>query len=219
MGYEARLADGHRQISQLLDQFAVQCTEAGVACENVCAVGSPSAVIAEHAQGCDLVLVAQHAHFRFLARDNSADETVRDVLRNASRPTVIVPATIPLAGPIVIAYDGSLQAARTLAAFLAAGICERAPVHIVSVDASLTEASNHALIACRFLGRHRIEAIPHILESTEPPAQAILDYVRRLNAGLLVMGTYGQPVVREFFLGSVTSTILRESQVPVFCFH
>jgi nucleotide-binding universal stress UspA family protein len=30
------------------------------------------------------------------------------------------------------------------------------------------------------------------------------------------MGAYGEPVLREFFLGSVSRTILEESMVPVF---
>ena len=44
-------------------------------------------------------------------------------------------------------------------------------------------------------------------------------HARRLKAGLLVMGAYGQPVLREFFLGSVTRTILEESPVPLFLYH
>jgi nucleotide-binding universal stress UspA family protein len=119
----------------------------------------------------------------------------------------------------VIAYDGSVQAARTLAAFQATGLGESTPLHVVSVHSGLAEASSHADRARRFLDRHRIQAVPHVLESRGTPAEAILDEVRRLKAGLLVMGAYGQPVVREALLGSATRTILKESHVPVFCFH
>ena len=52
-----------------------------------------------------------------------------------------------------------------------------------------------------------------------PPAEVILGKIRYLEASLLVMGAYGQPVLREFFLGSVTRTVLKESPVPVFCSH
>ena len=47
----------------------------------------------------------------------------------------------------------------------------------------------------------------------------ILEQIGRLNAGLLVMGAYGQPVLREFFLGSVTRTLLQETPVPLLLFH
>jgi nucleotide-binding universal stress UspA family protein len=34
-----------------------------------------------------------------------------------------------------------------------------------------------------------------------------------------VMGAYGQPALREFFLGSVTRRMLTECPVPLFLFH
>jgi nucleotide-binding universal stress UspA family protein len=33
------------------------------------------------------------------------------------------------------------------------------------------------------------------------------------------MGAYGRSALREFFLGSVTQTLLREAAVPLFLFH
>ena len=44
----------------------------------------------------------------------------------------------------MIAYDGSLQAARALAAFEATGLGEAGEVHIISVGASTSEAAEHA---------------------------------------------------------------------------
>ena len=58
-----------------------------------------------------------------------------------------------------------------------------------------------------------------MLESSAPPAKVILEQIGRLNAGLLVMGAYGQPGLREFFLGSVTRTLLQETPVPLLLFH
>ena len=47
----------------------------------------------------------------------------------------------------------------------------------------------------------------------------ILEHIHRLRAGLLVMGAYGHPVLREFFHGSATITGLLESPVPLFLYH
>jgi nucleotide-binding universal stress UspA family protein len=47
----------------------------------------------------------------------------------------------------------------------------------------------------------------------------IQEHVRSLGAALLVMGAYGQPVLLEFFVGSVTRTMLQASPVPLFLFH
>ena len=53
----------------------------------------------------------------------------------------------------------------------------------------------------------------------EAVGEAILDQARQLDAQLLVMGAYGQPTLREFFLGSVTRTALRKSTIPLFLYH
>jgi nucleotide-binding universal stress UspA family protein len=140
-------------------------------------------------------------------------------LKNAPRPIVLVPGITSPEGPAVIAYDGSLQAARALAAFQATGLGASGQVHIVSVDTSATEAAQHAERARQFLAYHQIEAVPVALGSSVGPARVILEQVRRLGAGLLVMGAYGQPTLREFFIGSVTRTMLENSPVPVFLFH
>jgi nucleotide-binding universal stress UspA family protein len=219
IGYEARLADVQRHVGQLLEQFAKRCAQVGVAHAEVKAVGSPHELIAAEAQSCDLVLLARASHFRFTARDDESDEILKKVLKDTPRPIVVVPATLLPDGPIVIAYDGSLQAARALAAFQATRLGELGEVHIISVDASAAVATQNAERARTFLSQHRIEAVLHALESSAPPAKVILEQVRRLNAGLLVMGAYGQPVLREFFLGSVTRTLLSETPIPLLLFH
>jgi nucleotide-binding universal stress UspA family protein len=219
MGYEARLADVHLHVGRRLEQFAARCDEAGVAHAEAKAVGSPHERIQEEAQTCDLILLTRDSHFRFMAGDNEGDMTLKKVLKDTPRPMVVVPKTAWPEGPVVIAYDGSLQAARALAAFEATGLGESGKVHVVSVGSSAIAATECTERACRFLSHHKIEAVVHALSSSAPPEEVILQQVSRLNAGLLVMGAYGRPVLREFFVGSVTQKVLEESPVPLFLYH
>jgi nucleotide-binding universal stress UspA family protein len=219
MGYEARLADVRSKVEHLLEQFATRCAQSGVKHEEIQAVGSPHEVIAREAQSCDLVLLAHRAHFRFTSRGDQQDGTLEKVLKDAARPVVVVPARKGPPGPVLIAYDGSLQAARALAAFQATGLAEPGPVHLVCVATNGSGAAGHLERARRFLRHHQIEAVSHVVEPSAPPVQLILEQVRRLEAGLLVMGAYGQPILRAFFLGSVTRTALSECPVPVFLYH
>jgi nucleotide-binding universal stress UspA family protein len=219
MGYEARLADVHRQADEVLEQFATQCIEKGVAHAEVKAVGSPHERIAEEAQSCDLILLARGSHFRFIAGDVEGNETLKRVLKDAPRPIVNVPAKIDAGDSIVVAYDGSLQSARALASFQASGLGESGKVHVVSIDASANEAARRCERARAFLSYHNLESVAHTLPTSTPPEQVILDQIRDLNAGLVVMGAYGQPVLREFFVGSVTRKLLEKSPVPLFLDH
>jgi nucleotide-binding universal stress UspA family protein len=220
MGYEARMTDVRRKVEQLLERFAARCDEAGTPHEEVKAEGSPHEVIEGEAQAADLVLLARGARFRFTATGDEGDETLKKVLKHTARPIVVGPATPAPEGAIVIAYDGGIQAARALAAVEATGLAGTGPVHVVGVaELSTYDANRDVERARRFLRRHGIESTPHILEPSGPPARQILESVRTLGAGLLVMGAYGQPALREVFLGSVTGTVLAECPVPMFLYH
>ena len=55
--------------------------------------------------------------------------------------------------------------------------------------------------------------------SSCPPTKVILEQIGRLHAGLLVDGRLRPAGIVEFFLGSVTRTLLHETPVPLLLFH
>jgi nucleotide-binding universal stress UspA family protein len=219
MGYEARLADVNHKVERHLELFSGRCSEAGVAHTEAKVVGAPHELIQEEAQTCDLILLSRGSRFRFISTDDEGDVTLKKVLKDTPRPVVVVPKTTWPEGPVVVAYDGSLQAARSLAAFEATGLGESGKVHLVSVGSSAIATAERAERACKFLSHHKIDAVVHALSSSAPAEEVILEQARHLNAGLLVMGAYGRPVLREFFVGSVTRKMLEESPVPLFLYH
>src|SRR5690606_23876102 len=98
---------------------------------------------------------------------------------------------------VVIAYDGSLQATRTLQMF--ALLWEhKSQVHVVCVQAKVENAQRHAETAREFLKWHGIEATVHAVAGASPH-KVLQDAVKQHQAGLLVMGAYGKPSWREFF--------------------
>jgi nucleotide-binding universal stress UspA family protein len=218
-GYEARLAEVHRKVDRVLADFQELCAQSGVESRTLKRVGSPGVLLEQSAQVADLVLLPRESRFRFKPRDGEFGETVRKALKNASRPVVVVPRAGLFDGPVVIAYDGSLQASRALAAFTATGLGESSQVHIVCASAVGSSAAERAERARQFLINHDIRAEVEVLESNSPPAALLLEEAQRLGAGLLVMGSYGQPVLREFVIGSVTRTILEACPMPLFVYH
>ncbi|HEU5116899.1 MAG TPA: universal stress protein, partial [Isosphaeraceae bacterium] len=71
----------------------------------------------------------------------------------------------------------------------------------------------------RFLRSHGIEAVSHLETSDRAPADVLMDIAAEVNAGLIVAGAFGQPGLREFFLGSVTRSLLPNARVPLFLTH
>jgi nucleotide-binding universal stress UspA family protein len=214
------LTEATHQVENLLAHFSVRCAEAGARHRVVEGAGAPYVRILEEAQRHDLILWGQRTHFGY-HWEHPGDETLSRVVRDGPRPVVAVPTGAVGGEGVVIAYDGSLQAARAVYAFEASGMGRSETVHVVSVGGAGRRggAGRLAQRAVEFLRSHAIRAAARPVETFSPPAEAILEEVERLGAGLLVMGAYGQPVLREFLVGSVTRSVLRESRVPVFLFH
>lgn len=212
------IAQSRRQVDLALERCALRCAEAGVAFKPLQDVGTPYVQILTEAQRYDLILLGQETHFRH-GWETKGDDTLSQVLSALPRPVVAVPREVPEGESILVAYDGSLQAARTLGAFEATGLGRDRELNVLCAMEDQLTAARHADRASEFLRSHGLRAVPHTLSSFNSAAEAILDFARELQAGLLVMGAYGRPMLREFFLGSVTRTVLKSSTIPVFLYH
>lgn len=222
--YRERIASARREVEHFLSQFSVRCAQARVSCKVLEDVGMPHEQIELEAQRYDLIVLGQQTRFHFETQEGY-DDTVRRVLRNSPRPVIAVPARLDDLNPekpghtVLVAYDGSLQAARALQAFQTSGLAGVLPTVVVSVDTDQKRAAQATERAIDFLRLHDIRANSWPITTTEAPASTILAAAEEHQSVLIVMGSYGQPILREFFLGSVTCTLLAESPVPLFLYH
>jgi nucleotide-binding universal stress UspA family protein len=206
------------RIEQFLSRFAIRCADAGVACKVLEDVGAPAAHIAVEAQRFDLILLGRKTHFASLVQDAPCP-TLSQVLHASPRPVVRAPETLDSDGPIVIAYDGSLQAARTVFAFAATGLGENREIHVVSLHQDRVEAARRGDRAIEYLAARGLPATLHADQCAGDEAERLLAAAEKHRAGLLVMGAYGNSLVREFMFGSVTRAVLRDARLPLFLFH
>jgi nucleotide-binding universal stress UspA family protein len=222
-GYHRPIAESLVDVARhrsrvILEQFTQKCHDLHVHARTLSESGTPYVHLLEEAQRSDLVVLGQRTHFEYGWKDQ-ADETLARVLKDSPRPVVAVPRSAKVGEVVIVAYDGSLQASRALYAFEASGLAQGRTVYVVSVAEDRSEAACHANRAIDFLRSHDVKAVDLLVETHGDPAEMILKEVRRHDTGLLVMGAYGQPTIREFFIGSVTRTILEKSPVAVFCYH
>jgi nucleotide-binding universal stress UspA family protein len=215
---KAKLDEAEQKVSQFLENFALRCANEQVAFTPLEDVGDPAARIELESQRYDLVLLGKETHFEFETA-SEPDDTLVQVLRHGCRPVVATPVRRPETRRVVIAYDGSVQAARALQAFEASGLARERDIYVVSVAQSRLEAAQIADRAVQFLSMHDVDARSIPLESPGLPADAILDQVERVDAELLVMGAFGRRTFQEFFVGTVTNHVLKRAAVPVFLYH
>lgn len=214
---DVRAVEEARQtVERLLQQFSIRCSEAGVSSKILETEGTPVEQIARESHRVDLILMGQRTNFD-LAGDAMMTEVLPELIKHCPRPVVTVPKTPPPGDSVVVAYDGSLQAARAVQLFQLSGLGAGKAIHVVSIDADNVRACQTADRAVGFLDSHGLNASA-VAVSGGAPVESILDQVRKLNAGMLVIGAYGKPALREFFFGSVTRSLLAQSPVPTFIF-
>ncbi len=214
----AFMAEARRKVEQYLEHFALRCAEAQVSCKVLEDVGMPAEQITLEAQRYDVILLGRRTYFHFETQQGP-DETLHDVVKQSPRPVITVPDSVRAGRCVMVAYDGSLQAARAVQAFAATGLDESQEVHVVCVGPDHVEATRHADRASEFLRAHDIKAQTQVVVSELSPGDVILDEVFKRDPGLLVMGAYGKPAWREFLFGSVTRTVLERNPVPLFLYH
>lgn len=221
VAYEQLLKEARHKVERALERFAIRCSDDQVSFKLLEDEGQPCERILTELQRYDLLILGCRTHFRY-ASDQHPCQTLEQVLRATSRPVVVAPrssANEPREG-IVVAYDGSVQAARALQAFLATGLAvDSGPIRIVSVHSdSSIEAARIADRASEFMRFHGIEAIRVPLVGRSA-SDKLLSYCEASKAKLVVMGAYGQARVKEFFFGSATCMALQKSSTPLFLFH
>jgi len=214
---EQQMADAQNKVLEWLHEAGELATSRGARHHSLSAEGDPENVILREAQRADALLLGHRTHFRFATQDGPC-ETLSRVLHHSPRPVVTVPASLPDSKTVVVAYDGSLQAACAVQQFAQSGLGAGVPVHVVSISEDSREAKEIASRAVEFLAHHAIQAQMHAIAS-DSIATAVLQSAEDLSAGLIVLGAYGKSKLHDFFLGSVTKTILNEATRPLFVYH
>jgi nucleotide-binding universal stress UspA family protein len=214
---ERLLKDARRRVDEFLGGFACRCAAEDVPCEVIGKVGLPHEQIVLTGQCHDLVVLPRRSHFHF-ETEHKADDTIERVLRRSARPVVVVPPGRGGTGPVVVAYDGGVHAARALQAFQALGIESAAEVLVVSVHEDAAEAVERAERAIAFLASHGIPAVRVAVAGPGPAAPVILRVVEDVDARLLVAGMRDRRRLTELFSGSATQALLRGGQAPLFLY-
>lgn len=209
------------RIEACLAEIGRQCKHQGVSYAPRNALGEPAEEIALEAQRYDLLVIPHDLSRPDVSNEAEAGlgQTLWSLLHGTPRPVVAVADEKPIGGSIVIAYDGSVQAARTVQLFEATGWGAERPVHVVSYGDNAQSAAQCGQRAIDFLAHHGITATLHADASRGKVGDQLIEQAQALDAGLIVMGACGRSRVQEFLLGSVSRRVLDRCGLPLFLYH
>lgn len=170
----------------------------------------------------------RHADLLVLGQDQPEGATptaavvIEAALFGSGRPVLLVPHTGRFALPsrhALIGWNGSREAARAVHDALPL-LVTIGRTTILAVDAGATDDEPPGAAIAAHLARHgiRVECEATARDDLDPAA-LLLNRAAELSADLLVIGGYGHSRLREWVLGGVTRTILREMTLPVLMAH
>lgn len=194
--------------------FEQQCKIAGITPQVKTTSGIIDDAIIAEAQGrCDWVLLAQRGEHFHIDGGALLGSTTQSVVRRSGKPVVVTPQEYREIEEMAVAYDGSAPAAKALAlaAELAGWTKWPLTVVIISDDPRWSDAMSRN--AAEYLLPFGIDHKTTILTGKED--QELLTITNKKSTDLLVMGAYGHNMLRELVLGSITSLIIRKSNIPV----
>jgi nucleotide-binding universal stress UspA family protein len=162
----------------------------------------------------DISLIRQNAH--------TSQATIEALLFETGRPCLLCPETVaaPLdLSRVLIGWDGSLQASRTV--FKALPLLAAAKsVEVVTVTGEKPiDAFCQAADLARLLSEHGITVGTIDLPNAYSTGTMLLDHARTIDATVLMMGAYAHSRLRQFFFGGATSTVLADAKLPILMGH
>lgn len=197
----------------ILKHFEDRCRAAGLPCLAKKNIGKISDTIIEEAESADLILMAKKGEHFHLKEGGLIGSVAEVVIRHSGKPVMVIPETFHEIESMGLAYDGSAPARKALE--LSLNISEKAkwPVTVLIVSADAAKAAT--LSAQVEETAQKGVADCEVVISTGREADEILKFIREGSVELMVMGAYGHNRLREWLLGSTTSTIIQKSPIPV----
>ncbi|RZV08714.1 nucleotide-binding universal stress UspA family protein [Natrinema hispanicum] len=200
--------------------------------------GTPFQSIREYANRREIDVIAMGTKGHTDLDNVFLGSVTENVLRTARKPVLAVPPNAVEAGiddvrfdRLLLPTDGSDGAAIATEWGIALAARLESSVHtLYSIDTSPfidTRERDEVLDALEQSGEEAIDAVRERGEEaavsvsdsivTGSPVVEITAYASEHDVDLIVMGTHGWTGIGQWFLGSVTENVARQTDVPVFC--
>jgi nucleotide-binding universal stress UspA family protein len=171
----------------------------------------------------DLLITGRESHF-YYADPDALSNTILKVIEAGAAATLIVGTKPVSVSRVLIAYDGSSAAARTMQKFVhLSPFGKDISIELVHVRENGDEArlmSDRLLQdAKRYFEEHDYTSVIATSLENPKPSERIRAYAETQGADLIVSGAYAKTGLRRFFLGSSAPSLIAEATVPLFLYR
>jgi len=179
--------------------------------------GSLVETIAELEVQAELIVMGKRGEHHHGAPDHLGSNLER-VARSIRKPLLVATSESKPLNKFLIAYDGSPSANKAVEYVAGNALLKGLECHLLKVGEATPEAQEMVKQAEDKLKAAGMNV--HASFKQGKPVEAIVsEYIAANNIDLLVIGAYGHSKIRSLILGSTTTALIRESDVPVLLFR
>jgi nucleotide-binding universal stress UspA family protein len=201
----------------ILQSFQEHCHKAGIPCETKKVLGLVDETIVEEGEKTDWILLAQKGEHYHLGAGGLLGSTTGCVVRKSKKPLWVTPSQFKEIESMGIAYDGSAPADAALKLAVELSAEAHWPLTAITVTDDHKLAAELVDRIEDFLAPLEIDGTSVVLQGKAD--RAILDFINEGAVELMVMGSQSHGRLRDFFLGSTTAHVARNSSIPILIAH
>jgi len=207
----------NEKADRVLKDFQERCQKSGINAEVIKTIGKISQIIIEEAQNADLILMAKKGEHFHLKEGGLLGSVAEAVVRNSGKPVLVTPETFLEIESMGLAYDGSDSASKALKISLELSDQAVWPLTAVIITSDAKKADT---LSTQIEDMNQKESVAptadcEIIILSGKESDEIIKFILEGAVELMVMGAYGHNRLRELFLGSTTSHVIRKSPIPV----
>jgi nucleotide-binding universal stress UspA family protein len=210
-----QLDSGRPLVQEALRQLQATAIADGIAATSSLVEGDLNDALSAEAVRHDLIVIGRSPNLRasslHLAIDRLAHNGARAVLAVSDKPAS--------ADRILVAFDGSVPASRSLHMAALLGFAQSGRVQLLSVNSDSRAAEAAADRAASLLRSHGATVAAFGIASESDPAEIILSHAQTFEADMIVMGAYGHGGLRDMVFGSWTRRVVAECPTALFLQH
>lgn len=210
--------EAKERINAILAEFENKCQREGIRYAKSERQGSPSQNIIEEAIYYDAVMMGTRTYFKFGTDDHPGD-SLDKIMDKCITPIYAVPASFSLPKiPVVkinslIAFDGSQPAARALQRFAQLAMTDVLEITLLNSSHDLKKGEFLLNQAEAFLKGHGFSNIHKDLTDEKIISVIENQYLDRMD--LFVVGANSKSDLMDFFLGSLTKSLIKKDQKAI----
>jgi nucleotide-binding universal stress UspA family protein len=197
----------------IINDFREHCQRAGLKPEINKVIGKIDEIIIEEASTADFILMAKKGEHFHLKEGGLLGSVAEAVIRHSGKPVMITPDKFMEIESMGIAYDGSPSAKKALDFSLDLSKQAAWPLTAIIITSDMEKATRLTSQVEEIAAKQDNECEIIILPGKE--VTEIIKFIEEDAVELIVLGAYGHNRLRELFLGSTTSQIIRKSSIPV----